>query len=120
VRQEVEVTCPKCGGTGKIKHTCRLDKCDVLKTLYETSGTYSYKSMTIRKCPVCGQLYKVRAQWDDGTGRDDIWMKPGESERGYMFTIEEAKEFGYKDETVPLPRGGCEVPEGTPLCAPGG
>ncbi len=43
-------------------------------------------------------LWKIRLQYDTGTGADDIWLAPGEQKRGYEFSLEEAKEFGWEEE----------------------
>lgn len=92
---KIMIDCPHCRGVGKIPHNCHPGDCLVVKKIWsrENTSTHSSESLTIRKCKICGQLYKVRHQWDDGTGSDDIWLMPGESRRGYEFTLEEAAEF---------------------------
>ncbi len=86
------VPCPYCDGTGKLKHTCDRRDLKLLKLIWEFEGYPRHESLGIYRCRICGQLWKIRFQWDDGTGRDDIWLRPGESKRGYTFTHQEAEE----------------------------
>lgn len=80
---------------GQTWHDCHTQSSLMtLKTLWADAEADHRESLIIARCGVCGQLWKVRRQWDAGTGRDDIWLRPGESERGYEFTMEEAAEFG--------------------------
>lgn len=54
-------------------------------------GAYSNESLGIYRCSICRRLWKIRFQCDPGTGSDDIWIRPGGTERGYHFPLEEAK-----------------------------
>jgi hypothetical protein len=89
----IMVDCPTCRGAGKILHECNPWDCIVIEFLYQKSGAGWSESLSICKCQICGQLYKVRNQWDAGTGSDDIWIMPGETERGYSFPLEEAAKY---------------------------
>jgi len=91
---KVLVLCPHCGGTGKVEHECDRYDLKLVKEIYPNrrGSPYSYESCAIYRCRACGQLWKIRWQYDDGTGSDNIWLKPGVSERGYEFTLEEAAE----------------------------
>lgn len=89
----IMVDCPHCKGTGKIPHECHPGECLVIERSWEKEGMGWSESLTVRKCRICGQLYKVRHQWDKGTGSDDIWLRPGETERGYTFPLEEAAKY---------------------------
>jgi len=71
-------------------HTC--EDLELLKRIFELRGTYRYESLGIYRCKACNQLWKIRWQWDAGTGSDDIWLRPGEAKRGYEFTLREAEE----------------------------
>lgn len=84
--------CPHCQGTGKRKHECNLWQMTILKTKYANNYPSGNESLIIRRCRLCGKLWKIRQQWDAGTGSDDIWLEVGQSERGYTFTGEEARE----------------------------
>jgi hypothetical protein len=64
-----------------------------LEIFYEWWGHLSHESLGIYQCKDCGQIWKIRRQWDDGTGSDNIWLRPGESKRGYEFTIDEYKKY---------------------------
>jgi hypothetical protein len=85
---EFYIPCPHCGGTGKIRHECTQYNLNLIKLLYDRYG----ELLGIYRCSICGQLWKIRWQWDAGTGSDCIWLKPGESRRGYSFTEDEAEE----------------------------
>ena len=74
-------------------HDCQYGDLIVIKEFYSQRSTYSSESLRIYRCLRCEQLWKIRKQWDDGTGSDDIWLKPGESDRRYKFTMEEAAEL---------------------------
>ncbi len=89
----VKIDCPDCGGTGKVEHTCQSYNMDRLKALSERQSQSGSESLCICKCRICGQLWKIRLQHSPGTGCDDIWLKPGQSDRGYSFTLEEAAGF---------------------------
>ena len=75
-----------------MSHTC-YQHLKLVETIYQWGGAYSYESLTIQRCRECGQLWKLRAQWDAGTGNDSILIRPGESQRGYTFTVEEAAKY---------------------------
>lgn len=70
------------------KHCCRLN----LELLEEIYSIGNWETLGIYRCRKCGQLWKIRFQCD-ATGRDDIWLRPGETERGYLFSWEEAEKF---------------------------
>ena len=75
-------------------HDCDPNDLSLVKEFYSRTSTYSHESLRIYRCSRCGQLWKIRAQFDDGTGDDNIWLKPGQSERGYEFTMAEAETIG--------------------------
>jgi len=54
---------------------------------------YATERLEICRCERCGKIYKIRWQWDAGTGCDDIWLSPGEKKRGYSFSMREYKEI---------------------------
>ena len=64
-----------------------------LKMLWHYGTAGDGESLGIYRCRLCGKLWKIRFQTDPGTGRDHIWLKPGQSGRGYSFTHEEAAAF---------------------------
>lgn len=76
---------------------CAEENLELLKLLYEMETHLSYESLGIYRCKKCGRLWKIRFQCDAGTGEDDIWLKPGENERGYSFSIEEAEKYQQKE-----------------------
>jgi hypothetical protein len=83
--------CPRCKGTGEIEHDCEnRGPVDEITLEYKFEG----ERLGIYRCEVCGQLWKIRFQYDPGTGPDHIWMKPGEADRGYEFSKEEAEDIG--------------------------
>ncbi len=90
------VPCPHCKGTGKVQHQCRDWDMQKLECVYAWGSYPSYERLDICKCKVCDQLWMIRVQFDAGTGHDDIWLKPGESERGYTFDLETARKYGYQ------------------------
>lgn len=74
------------------------DGCDYrdLETLEDQNDWdhgYSRQGVKIVRCKKCGQLWKIRYQWDTGAGIDDIWVKPGETERHVSFPLEEAATY---------------------------
>lgn len=72
---EIYVPCPHCQGTGKVKHFCNEYSLQQLKLIWESRYTpWYYESLGIYRCSVCGQLWKIRRQWDYGGGSDDIWV----------------------------------------------
>lgn len=87
------VSCQHCGGTGKVKHVCQNIDMRQIVELWRNNSDYNRESLVIKVCKICKQLYKIRYQNDPGTGCDDIWLKPGESERGFAFTEAEAKKY---------------------------
>jgi len=88
--------CPRCKGGGKIEHYCRgssqlalvADIYGSKKRKYSSMG--SYNDLGVYLCKVCNQLWKIRFQFDQGTGSDHIWMRPGESSRRFSFPEDEA------------------------------
>ncbi len=89
------VDCPHCGGTGKVEHECSEYHLQLLESIYEIGFGFGggYEGLGVYRCKVCGQLWKIRWQYDPGTGSDHIWLKPGEERRGYKFTLEEAAKY---------------------------
>lgn len=67
------VPCYYCGGTGKIKHECTQYNLNLIKLLYGYPG----ESLGIYRCSTCGQLWKIRWQWDSGTGSDNSHVYEG-------------------------------------------
>lgn len=59
----------------------------------------SSESLGVYRCKACGQVWKIRYQCDQGTGSDDIWLSPGETYKGYKFTLEEAEKWGGESDT---------------------
>ena len=67
-----------------------------VEKLKEITSTYTdgySERLEICQCNKCFQIYKIRWQWDAGTGCDDIWLSPGEKKRGYSFSMREYKEI---------------------------
>lgn len=50
----------------------------------------SYNDLGVYRCKVCNQLWKIRFQYDPGTGSDHVYMRPGESSRRFSFPEDEA------------------------------
>jgi len=50
-----------------------------------------YESLGIYRCKICNQLWKIRFQFDQGTGSDHIWIRPGGAARQYAFPEEMAE-----------------------------
>jgi len=98
--QDPYATCPHCHGHGRVPHECQQYDMLILETVYATILPGSSEALRIYFCRVCGQLWKVRWQYDAGTGSDNIWLRLGESNRGYEFTREEAtkalRKAGYR------------------------
>jgi hypothetical protein len=93
IGDEVYEQCQYCNGTGKVKHQCNFNNhytMKTVKTYWSHEGYLWSESLVIKQCTICGKLYMVRFQFDDGCGYDDIWLEVGESKRGYTFTEEEA------------------------------
>jgi len=78
-------------------HACEYSRRDLLKQFYKMGDIYSGESLGIYRCTGCRRLWMIRFQHDAGTGSDDIWLTPGESERGYEFTLEEAVKYRDKE-----------------------
>ena len=84
--------CPHCDGTGKQEHKCKAEELVEVEEIYSHGeGTYYSSGMHIKVCVRCGQLWKIRYQANAGTGDDTIWLKPGQSESGYEFSMSEAR-----------------------------
>lgn len=92
------VPCRHCDGTGKVEHECGMTCSLLLLKLFYRSppGCSRTESLGIYRCQLSGRLWKIRCQSDPGIGSDDIWLSPGESDRGYEFTLEEAAEAAEK------------------------
>lgn len=63
-----------------------------VKVIYEQSNHGGSSESLVIQRNASGQFRKVRFQCDQGTGSDNIVLRPGESIRGYSFTHEEANE----------------------------
>lgn len=87
----MKVPCKACGGTGKLDHECEQHDVDLVEEIYRDGFGFASESLGIYRCRICSQLWMIRFQSDPGTGRDDIWLRPGQSARGYEFTYEKAK-----------------------------
>lgn len=74
---------------------CTLRAMRTLETIYSYEHGHSSESLKICRCKTCGQLWKIRLQWDDGSGYDDVWLKPGQDDphKGYSFAPEEAAKY---------------------------
>ena len=87
----------KCGG--------RVEK---LKEITSTYTDGCSERLEICQCNKCFQIYKIRWRWDIGCGYDDIWLKPGEEDRGYSFPLDEYKkvleEFGMTEKGLKVAR----------------
>lgn len=80
-----------------IEHDCKRSpvNLNLVKGIYgfrSAPSLGSSESLAIYRCR-CGRLWKIRHQCDQGTGRDDIWLAPGDEIRGLEFSLEEAAEF---------------------------
>ncbi len=58
------------------------------------------ENISVYRCSVCNQLWKIRFRWNGGAGSDNIWLRPGENKGGYRFTWEEASRV----ESIPEER----------------
>lgn len=86
--------CPHCKGEGKIEHDCIGNRS--LALVFDIYGcddrnSGSIDSLGVYRCKTCNQLWKIRFQYDAGTGSDNIWMRSGESARHFSFPEIEAK-----------------------------
>ena len=91
--------CPRCRGIGKIEHDCKSYTtlelvANIFGCTHQRYGAMgSYNRLGIYRCKTCNQLWKIRFQYDPGTGSDHIWLRPGMSDRGYEFPEEDSKLF---------------------------
>ncbi|KLU62320.1 hypothetical protein CEB3_c13640 [Peptococcaceae bacterium CEB3] len=76
-----------------MRNNCCEQNVQLIKEIYGWHSVCGSESLGIYRCAVCGQLWMIRFQFSDGTGRDNIWLKPGENCRGYTFTEGEAAAF---------------------------
>ncbi len=89
--------CPRCKGEGKIEHDCSgrgelILVADIYGCNSKRSGSIgSYDTLGVYRCSVCNQLWKIRFQFDHGTGSDNIWMRPGDVNRRFSFPEDEAE-----------------------------
>lgn len=89
-----QVPCRHCGGKGHTEHRCERSDLVIVEMQYTIGCGHSRESLGVYRCTVCEQLWKIRYQYDAGTGSDDIWLKPGEAQRGYHFSEEESARYG--------------------------
>lgn len=88
--------CPRCKGEGKIEHDCSgSSRLALVADIYGSKSVrYSsmgdYENYGVYRCKVCNQLWKIRFQFDQGSGSDHIWMRPGESSRRFSFSEDDA------------------------------
>ncbi len=95
--------CPHCNGEGQVPHVCKTEHLLTVEEIYKSDPSPGHStSLYIKACKRCGQMWKVRYQYDPGTGSDCIWIKPGEEERGYKFTEAEARQLFDKARLVLL------------------
>lgn len=74
-----------------MKHKCDKNSVRNLKVLYDHQDANDCcESLVIARCQKCGKLWKIRWQFDSA-GVDNIWLRVGETDRGYSFTEEEAR-----------------------------
>lgn len=83
--------CEHCGGTGEVKHRCQ--HFETIECNEQIDTTSTQQGTRIEICPECESVFKIRYQWDRGTGSDDILIRPGDERRGYSFSEEEADEY---------------------------
>lgn len=70
------------------EHDCRSSSVRLVKPIYGFDETRPKDdSLGIYRC-VCGKYWMIRYQFDPGCGSDNIWLAPGEKNRGYEFTEE--------------------------------
>jgi len=80
------------GDVLNMEHDCRSSSVRLIKPIYGFDETRPRSdSLGIYRC-VCGKYWMIRYQSDPGCGSDNIWLAPGEKNRGYEFTEEELKE----------------------------
>ncbi|MGB9660689.1 MAG: hypothetical protein ACPL5F_01560 [Moorellaceae bacterium] len=53
------VTCHYCGGTGKVRYTCREWNLRLLRMIWESRHPCSEEGLGIYRCKVCGQFSLV-------------------------------------------------------------
>ena len=80
-----QVKCEHCDDTGT-RYPCREGEMQRIKLLH----SWPSESLGIYQCRRCARMWMIRHQFDPGTGRDDIWLRVGETKRGYTFSAEEA------------------------------
>ena len=79
-----EMICPSCCGAGRIEHKCLPGDPQVINVIHRTDQPELTESLTIRKCRVCGQLWKVFYQrYHENTIL--IWLLPGETATGRCY-----------------------------------
>ena len=74
-------------------HACEHSQRELLEQIYNMGDAYSGESLGIYRCEKCRRLWKIRFQRHAGTGSDNIWLRPGEKERGYEFGLETAVKY---------------------------
>jgi len=67
------------------RHECGQNTIELIVPIYGFGPNARGDSLGIYLCK-CGQWWMIRNQSDPGSGRDDIWLKPNETKRGYTFT----------------------------------
>lgn len=91
---EMYLSCPKCGGTGKLKHRCGDSGFNILSNIKLREDETGFDATVIKRCLLCGGLYKVRSVYDAvAKSGKATTLGVGETKNGYTFTAEEAAKY---------------------------
>jgi hypothetical protein len=83
------VECVCCDGKGKVVCRCNNRRLSVVETI-SRSVRWDDPGVYLGRCTQCNQLWKVYSRrWTSG-GLEDVWLKPGMSQDGHVFMIDEA------------------------------
>ncbi len=98
--RSVIVSCRHCKGSGKIRHRCNPYNMEVFKlhTASGNTGPLFYRLEKICRCKTCGRLWKIIYIWDENSSPEQIWLEPGQTQKGYSFTTDEAGKFSAPED----------------------
>lgn len=82
--------CPRCEGTGRVKHECNLHPKTLVKRLPVFRDGATFENTVFLRC-TCGKLFKHVNGYTRGLGCIDVRLAPGESRDGRSFPLEEAE-----------------------------
>lgn len=88
---EMKEVCPECDGEGEVEHQCTYFQTIAVNAKINTSS--NQRGIKYEICPKCESIFKIRYQWNRGTGTDDVVIRPGEEKRGVSFPKQEAQDY---------------------------